>query len=322
MGVAVFDLRGPTLLFLNRAGSAVFTQQGLTPDFALLQQKLFPPGVPLDVLPAEHSGELRFGVRLVGYTLYRSAHIAWALFRDITEKVRLESIAEAVVTTNNIGSIFSAVRHELGNPINSVKAALSVLRANYDTFPREAVLDYLEQMSNELGRIEGLLRSLRSFSMYEQLEPSALDVREFLESFAKLARPELERRGIRLVLEHGAHRQAFADARALRQAVLNLVANAADALEGVTAATLTLSSRDEGGLVHLFATDNGVGMSAEQLADAFKPFHTSKSQGTGLGLVITRKLLLKLGGTIALESRQGEGTTVHLTLPVAPEGRA
>ncbi|MDP1823593.1 MAG: HAMP domain-containing sensor histidine kinase [Archangium sp.] len=319
LGVAVFDLDARALLFINRAGEGYFTRQRLQPDFELLRHLMFPPGLPVDSLPVEYAGEpLLLDTRLIGYTLYRSGHLAWAFFRDITEKTRLETIAEAAETMNNIGSIFSAVRHELGNPINSVKAALSVLRANFDTFSRESVLDYLEQMGNELGRVEVLLRSLRSFSMYEQLEPVAVELRPFLESFATLARVDLQRRGIRLSLAHPTECVALADPRALRQALINLVANAADAAEGVSDPEITLSSACVDGLARLSVEDNGVGMNAEQLSAAFKPFHTTKAQGTGLGLVISRKLLLKMGGTVTLDSRQGQGTRVHLALPVAP----
>ena len=98
---------------------------------------------------------------------------------------------------NSIGYVFSAVRHELGNPINSVKAALSVLRTNLDTFPREVVLEYLDRLGSELGRVEDLLRSLRSFSMYEQLEPTPVQLAPFIESFVALSRSDLERRGTR-----------------------------------------------------------------------------------------------------------------------------
>lgn len=317
LGVAVFDLSAQSLLFINRAGEGAFMSHGLKPNFELLRHYMFPPGVALKDLPVEYAGEpLRLENRVLGYTLYRSGHLAWTFFRDITEKLRLETIAEAAESMNNMGSIFSAVRHELGNPINSVKAGLSVLRSQYDTFSRETVLEYLDQMNNELGRVEGLLRSLRSFSMYEQLEAVPIELGAFLDSFALLSRPDLQRRHINLVLDTQAGCVALADARALRQAVLNLVANAADAVTGRPRPQITLSCQVLDGVARLSVVDNGVGMNADQLASTFKPFHTTKVQGTGLGLVISRKLLLKLGGTITLESRQDHGTAVHLTLPV------
>lgn len=319
LGVAVFDLKAPSMLFLNQAGQGFFRRHGLEPDFALLRQLLFPEDVPLQALPTEYHGEpLKLDTRLIGFTLYRSGFFAWAFLRDITEKERLESIAEAVNLTENIGSIFSAVRHELGNPINSVKAALSVLRANLDTFSRPVVDEYLDRMGSELGRVEVLLRSLRSYSMYEQLQPTPVVVRQFFEAFAALARGDLERRGITLRLAADEGCRALADPRALQQALLNLVANAADAVEGRPVREITLAARCHDGLVHLFVKDTGVGMSAEQVADAFKPFRTTKPHGTGLGLVISQKLLLKMGGTVSIESRPGEGTVMHLSLPLAP----
>lgn len=323
LGIAVFDLRVPAVLFLNDAARGYFVRHGIEPDFEYLRRTLFPPGVPLMALPTDYAGEpLRLDTRLIGFTTYRSGFFAWVFLRDITEKQRLVSIAEAVNTTNNIASVFSAVRHELGNPINSVKAALSVLRTNFDTFPREQVDEYLERIGNELGRVEGLLRSLRSFSMFEEPVAVPVDVGRFLEGFVQLARPDVERRGISLTLAAPPGTVALADPRALQQALLNLVANAADAADGLTGANITLAVRAADGLAHLTVADTGVGMSAEQLEDAFKPFHTSKAAGTGLGLVITRKLLLKMTGTIGIESKKGEGTTVHVTLPLAPEASA
>jgi signal transduction histidine kinase len=317
LGVAVFDLKTPSLLFLNRAGQELFRKQDRPADYAALVELMFPPGVaPLD-LPLEYQGDpLHLGTRLIGYTLYRSKEIAWTFFRDITEKQRLESIAEAVETMNNIGTIFSAVRHELGNPINSVKAALSVLRYNLDSFPRPVLEEYLDRIGSELSRVEVLLRSLRSFSMYEQLELMPVDLPTFLDSFAALARPGLERRGIQLVLEKESGCAAKADPRALQQALLNLVANAADAVEGLAEPRITVTARCVDGLARLTVSDTGVGMDADQVSRAFKPFHTTKANGTGLGLTITRKLLLKMGGTVGLKSKQGEGTQVHLTLPL------
>ncbi len=323
MGVAIFDLAAPRLIFLNRAAQFFFEQAHLRPEFEVLRGLMFPPGVPLESLPSEYFGPpLNLDSRLIGFTLYRSKSTAWAFFRDITEKARLESIAEAVESMNTLGSIFSAVRHELGNPVNSVKAALSVLRANLDTFSTPVVKEYLEHLSNEMSRVEVLLRSLRSFSMYEQPESTAVDLRTFFATVANLSRADLERRGVRLTQDVEPGLVAHADARALQQALLNLLANAGDALEGREQATITLSARRVEALVQLTVADNGVGMSAEQVQAAFKPFHTTKPQGTGLGLVITRKLLTKMGGTVSLASQRGVGTTVTLRLPAQAAAEA
>jgi signal transduction histidine kinase len=247
--------------------------------------------------------------------VYRARTFAWVLVRDITDKVRLESIAEAVETMNNIGYVFSAVRHELGNPINSIKAALSVLRANLESYSPDTVADYLERIVSEVGRVENLLRSLRSFSLYERPDFQRVEMESFLGSFSQLVAEETEKRGIVLATEAEADCWALCDPRALQQVMLNLFANAADALDGRPEPELRIGATSGDGLVFLRVIDNGEGIPEEQAKDLFKPFYTSKENGTGLGLVISRKMLAKIGGTIAIDSNAGEGTMVTITLP-------
>ncbi len=313
LGVVVFDQVDRSLLFVNRSARELFDRLAQPVDYEALNSLLIvPAGDPsVSVRVME---PLRVGTRLLGYTVYRARSFAWVLVRDITEKVRLESIAEAVETMNNIGYVFSAVRHELGNPINSVKAALSVLRANLDSYSPDIVADYLGRIQSEVGRVENLLRSLRSFSLYEQPNLQRVEMGSFLGTFTQLVSDEAEKRGISLATESEAACWALCDPRALQQVLLNLFANAADALEGRPEPELRVGTTSGDGLVTLRVIDNGVGIAHEQAKDLFKPFHTSKEKGTGLGLVISRKMLAKIGGTIALDSHAGEGTIVTITL--------
>ncbi|MCU0605893.1 MAG: ATP-binding protein [Candidatus Edwardsbacteria bacterium] len=102
--------------------------------------------------------------------------------------------------------------------------------------------------------------------------------------------------------------------------MLNLLSNAADALEGRDAKQIDITARRDGALVRIALRDNGCGMSAEQLANLFKPFYTSKSTGTGLGLVITKNIIAKMNGTIEVDSRIGRGTEVVISIPAtAPQ---
>jgi signal transduction histidine kinase len=317
-GIVVFDLESRTVPYLNRSAAELFQRLEQPTDFASLAA-LLAPGGDIDAAPHTHAPEpVAIRSRMVSYTLRRSQTLAWALINDITDKMRLESIAEAVEMMNNIGFVFSALRHELGNPVNSLKTALSVLRANLDVYPRETVLDYLSRMSHEVGRVEVLLRSMKSFSMYERYDKTIVDVCAFLASFERLVREEASRRGIDLVFTCQPSVRAYCDPRALQQVLLNLFANAADALAGRADAAVRIEASNADGLVYLRVIDNGPGVSEEQRKLLFKPFCTSKEQGTGLGLVISRKLLARMEGTIVLDSSPGEGATFTLTLPASP----
>lgn len=317
-GLVVFQLERRSLTFVNRSARELFARLEQPIDFDSLAELLAPPGTPLaEISASQKPRTLHLGTRLVEVALYRSQDVVWALLHDNTDKARLESIAEAVEMMNNIGFAFSALRHELGNPVNSIKAALSVLRADLDRYSREAIRDYLERMTYEVGRVEGLLRSMKSFSMYEDVDNRFVDLNGFLSTFARLVREEAARRGISLEIDCDCEGSpcAFCDPRALQQVLLNVFTNAADAVAGREGAMVRIDATRSGGLVYLRIQDNGPGIPDEEQKNLFKPFFTSKAKGTGLGLVISRKLLARMAGTISLSSSPGQGTTVLISVP-------
>jgi C4-dicarboxylate-specific signal transduction histidine kinase len=234
----------------------------------------------------------------------------------VTEKLRLESIAESVSTMDSIGYVFSGVRHEIGNPINSINAILTVLRMKLDTLSTDSVRTYLDRTIEQISRVEYILRSLKSFNLYETQELQNVPVRGFFESFLPLVEDDFAKRGtaIETVLDDG-EGWAYTDPRALQQVLLNIITNAADAVAGRTGPKVTLRVRQSEGMVRIRVQDNGCGIPEEKLNDIFKPFYTTKEHGTGLGLVIVKKMLTKMKGTIAIDSRKDEGTTVEISIP-------
>lgn len=235
------------------------------------------------------------------------------------EQRRLEAVAEAVNMAENVGFVFSGIRHELGNPINSIKVALSVLRTRLDEYSRDRIVTYLDRTLAEVGRVEYLLRALKTYSMHEHPVMETTAMGPFMQAFLSLVEPDLAARNIRIVRSLDAPvPAALADGRALHQVLLNLLSNSADALdpprEGRGERIISITVYALAGRVGLTVADNGTGMTAAQHANLFKPFVTLKPQGTGLGLVIIRKMLLTMQGTIAVTSTAGVGTTVDLTL--------
>ena len=313
LGVVVFDLGHSSLQFVNRFARDLFQGLRREPDYETLASLLLTPGPEGDSdRPAR---TLQIGPRLLGYTVYRARSFAWVYVRDITAKARLESIAEAVETMNNIGYVFAAVRHELGNPINSVKAALSVLRANLDTYPRTMVAEYLDRIGSEVGRVENLLRSLKSFSLYERPALQPVEIGAFVQEFARFVSDGAHRDGIRVEVAATCECWATCDPRALQQVMLNLYANASDALRQCDDPELRIMLSKREGLITIWMADNGHGIPEHEAKQLFQPFFTTKECGTGLGLVISRKLLAKMGGTINVDSKEGRGTTVQVSLP-------
>ena len=238
--------------------------------------------------------------------------------RDVTHERRLEYIAEATNLMENVGYVFASLRHELGNPINSIKIALTVLRQGLASMPRERVEDYLDRVLAETGRVEYLLRSLQSFNTMHRPTLEPVPVAPFVERFCAMVRQDVSRRGVALAIEVdddiGA---AIADPSALHQVMLNLITNALDALAGHPAPRIRIGARRGASHVRLFVSDNGRGIPADQRERIFQPFHTTKPKGTGLGLAITRKLVTLMRGTIALEPSHTRETTFAVTLDAA-----
>lgn len=236
--------------------------------------------------------------------------------RDVTEKLRLESIADAVNTMSNIGYIFSGVRHELGNPVNSIKTTLGMLRANMERFEKSSIKEYIERSLGELSRVEYLLGSLKNFNMYENPEIRTIPLAPFTDALISLVKEDFSKKGLGISVSLASDAERCrADSRALEQVLLNVLTNASDACEGLEGAEITLAIMRESDLIRIRVTDNGRGMTEEEQKNLFRPFHTTKPSGTGLGLVIAKKMLAKMNGAIALTSIKDEGTTVDILIP-------
>jgi PAS domain S-box-containing protein len=235
---------------------------------------------------------------------------------DVTERMRLESIAEAVNTMDNIGYVFSGIRHEIGNPVNSLKITLGVLRNRIDSFTKEDITEYINRCMSEISRVEYLLKALRNFNMYEVPERREIGMNAFMERFIALVSDDCGSRGIGVKSSVAPDApRAYADPRALQQVLLNIVSNAMDAVDGRDDPVIEFAVTKMEDMIKIRVVDNGRGMSEQQQRDLFKPFRTTKERGTGLGLVIARKMTAKMNGAINVVSHYGEGTIVDILIP-------
>lgn len=318
VGIIVVNTLEQSVIFRNI--SALDALHGLVDSFTYPQihKLLLSSEDPVCSRNSPHKQhELRSGNRLLGFSIYHLADNCLCIFiRDITEKSRLMSIAEAVNTMDNIGYIFSGIRHEIGNPINSIKMTMSVLKHKLKDFSVEMVDDYVDRTLSEISRVEFLLTSLRNFSMFENVEVKELDLSSFLEKLLFMAHNDMEKAGITLRAEVP-DQPVFGkgDARALQQVLLNLLTNAAGAVENCEHPEIRFELKQGDGTVTIAIHDNGHGISEEEQKHLFKPFFTTKESGTGLGLVICRKMLAQMNSHIEIKSEPGKGTSVIMTLP-------
>ncbi|MEM6293890.1 MAG: ATP-binding protein [Myxococcota bacterium] len=229
---------------------------------------------------------------------------------DETQNRRYRAVADSIALANELAGAFGTLRHELGNPINNLSAALTVLQRTWSSMQPDALTRLFSDMDEEVSRMKFLIRSLRGFSGTESLRREEFALRAIVENVGKLLRRQLKDASTQFVVEVPPDLALFSDPRAMLQVVLNLCINAVDAMEHAPTRVLTVRSRRVDGGVVLQVEDTGRGMDAKTREAATRAFYTSKENGTGLGLAISRSLVSRMNGSLSIESTPAKGTTV------------
>jgi two-component system sensor histidine kinase HydH len=229
--------------------------------------------------------------------------------------------APATELPTEIAELAAGFIHEIKNHLGTLSLNLQLLAEDFETAetPRERrALDRVTRLSGECRKLVDLSNDFLRFARLRELhaKPISLDavisrMTDFLGPTAKQRNvdinwfPEPDLPPVRL------------DADLFEQALLNLMLNAEQAMPD--GGTLTLIGRTDGGRVFLDVIDTGIGIEPEAMAKLFRPFHTTKPDGNGLGLATTRKIVAAHGGTIEVQSTPGCGTKFTIALPATSQ---
>ena len=228
--------------------------------------------------------------------------------RDITaEKARSEEELRAGAT-KAISDLAASVAHEIGNPLNAIALALQLVKR--DPTDTESIDVAIAQLKCLNGITRDFLSALRP--RRPNLLPGS--VADPLKNCLAVLKQQFEERRITVTLDIPAALPNVAlDADQMEQVFFNLVKNALEAMTDGGSLAIVLGSDDQD--VSATFRDDGLGMDAEQLAHLFEPYRTSKEKGTGLGLMVSKRIVTEHGGTISAESAPGKGTAFTVTLP-------
>jgi signal transduction histidine kinase len=221
-----------------------------------------------------------------------------------------------------VGELAASIAHELNNPLGTVSLRIeSVLAKTPPEDPRRKPLEIVEQ---EVDRMARLVGNLLQFSRAGVDKVSTVDVGEEVRRTLELVEHHLRKHRIRTEPDFAPALPAiYADRQQLRQVLLNLFTNAVDAMPegGRLIPRVRAHQFENRPVIVVEVADTGAGIPAELIPRVTEPFFTTKpeGQGTGLGLAICRRIVEQHRGTIEVESRKGEGTTVRITLPVRPD---
>lgn len=267
----------------------------------------------------------------------RVAQIEWAgenaylaSLRDVTDLRRSQELERRLLHADrlaSIGQLAAGVAHEINNPSAFIHSNLELLAERIETLrgAHPELADLLEEMAVMLAdslagakRISAIVGDLSSFSRIERDEVDAVDVNDVIEVACSIAHNEIRHRA-RLVKKLGNVPTIAADRPKLIQVVINLLVNAAHAIEGGHAEqhSITVSTFVRDACVVIAVEDTGCGIPAHQLRRIFEPFFTTKERevGTGLGLSISAETIRRHRGELEVTSVVGQGTRFEVILP-------
>ncbi len=246
------------------------------------------------------------------------------VYRDMIVPLRVrlvesETLLERQEKLASLGVLAAGVAHEIRNPLTAIKAALFIRQRKFEPGSQEAA--DAQVIDREILRLERIVNEFLLFARPGECQLSPVLAHEPLREVHALLAPELAKSNIRLVLQETPSLRILADDEQIRQVLINLVRNSAEAIgrDGVIKLRGRAGRKHLGGkeceVAILEVEDNGKGIPPDVQKRLFDPFFTTKSTGTGLGLSIAVRIVQAHGGVLEYQTAPGLGTTFGIVLP-------
>ncbi len=235
------------------------------------------------------------------------------VIQDVTELRDLQAQMQKSERSAAMGEMALEVAHEIRNPLTGLGLFANLLRS--DDLSAQQRNRYLDHIEIGIQSLDTILTNMFSFSGLRQPRCRPVALHEIMREILRFMSPVIQERNIRVEESYSDRRKVEADPEMMRQAFMNLVLNALQALPegGLVKAS---AERDPRGL-RISLRDNGIGIPRHLQKNVFEPHFTTTEKGNGLGLSIVEKIVQAHGGRVSLRSRRGWGTEFRLAFPVA-----
>ncbi len=258
----------------------------------------------------------------------RIARIAGTVV-DITEKKKMQAEAERqqeslahLSRVGIVGELSGALAHELNQPLTAILSNAQAMQRmiKHDPIDLAELRNVITDIINDDSRAGDVIRHLRALLKKDEARHDQLDLNQVIRKALELTRSDLTSRRVSLVTNLSSQPLALTgDPVQLQQLMLNLILNASEAMTNETGhegGALILASDLTGELLHVSVSDTGPGIRPEIAERLFEPFFSTKAQGLGLGLSISKAIVASHGGQIWVENNAGRrGATFHVTIP-------
>ena len=212
-----------------------------------------------------------------------------------------------------LGELSAGMAHEIRNPLGSIKGTAEILRDGVAA--DDPKLEFAEILIREVDRLNQVLEDFLRFAKPRPVETGHFSLGEVVNDVLDLTRQQALRSQIEVQVELDEERELPGRGEQIKQALLNLVLNAIQAMP--SGGILKVSSTNFEHKIHIQVSDNGPGIAAENRERIFNPFVTTRDSGTGLGLAITQRIVQGHGGHIVLSSTLGQGASFTISLPLS-----
>ena len=272
------------------------------------------------------------GVSVMPLVQHQKVTGSLILVDDITGRRNREAAMRRMENLASLTTLAAGVAHEIKNPLGAlsihvqlIQKAVAVQKTLCPEFHKQPefhqqVDRYLNIVNEEVERLNGIVTDFLFAVRPLNAQFRRKDINPLINEIADFVSLELKEAHIESVLNLAEDLPALEiDERLMKQALLNLIKNAAAAMS--SGGKLSIQSEAAEGDVKITIADNGIGIPEENLSKIFEPYFTTKEKGTGLGLTMTYKIIKEHQGEINVKSRKGEGSTFEISLPMPDAGR-
>jgi len=219
-----------------------------------------------------------------------------------------------------IGQMAAQIAHEVRNPLNALGLNADMLADEVRAGSAEEAAETVAAIKNEIARLTAVTEAYLALGRLPPLRLDPYPLSTFVRELIRFQAEEIDQAGVQVDLDLPDDLpEVQVDVGQLRQALLNILRNAVEALADGGGGTLKVAASEDGDEIRLDLEDDGPGMDAEHVARIFDPFFSTKERGSGLGLPITHQVIAEHGGRIECTSSLGEGTKFTIWLPRAKE---
>jgi hypothetical protein len=288
---------------------------------------IFPPGTPLGLFLAQavQTGRtlrnrrvpLESGFALLSVEFLESSAAGGMLVR-LRDPEATRQIGRQLQTADRLSAISrltKGVAHEVKNPLNAIlmHVELARMKLAHEDYDLDQQMDII---TSEIMRLDRVVKTFLDFTRPVQLNLSDVRLRDFMEEIASLTRPQAAAAGVEIVERIKVEDSMITvDVDLLKQAVFNIVVNAIEAMQ--EGGTLRFEASLKGDDAEIRIADTGPGIPAAVKEKIYDLYFTTKTNGSGIGLAMTYRIVQLHDGTIDFESEPGQGTTFALRFPVS-----